>query len=478
MKRISMAIAVLGLAALIHLESFGQQTQEQLPPLKADCQAADNDFVKGQNLEIRCTFLIKENVTLDIEGLRQAANENFSVIELSSTKPVPIPNDKDYNAVFSTQVFRPNTTELEYGRYGINLELSYSYPEVRWEQTQTGQRLITEVKNGVEKIPEIIFEKKPLIARIEDGEGFQNVVNIGEHILYALRIFYEKDATTLLNGLSPVELEQKYGIKDATRLDNPDFNPFVVINRNEPLRKEIDRGLHMELVYEYHLALYEVSSVKTFNIPRVNLYYLAANMDGPVHLATQNTVIRTNSVLNRDSDFRPLKNILKPAPDKLELYGNWPLRTAYAATVIAGLIILHAFLVFLIGRFRKTRHLGLYATLLESKARVTNVLNSFTLVAWFKTKLALEKLASNPSQANLKRFINQLRLYFGTLIKIPGYSALSFTAEEFRLTEFRTRKVIGIEILDYAEELLDEEMASGDLYKLSEMFKKLKKIRR
>lgn len=481
MKRISMVSAILWLTVLIPIGSSGQQAPEspaqkqenKLPPLKAQCQAEDQDFVKGQNLEIRCVFLIKENVTLNLDDLKQITTDRFEVVGLSSTKPVPMPNQKDYNAMFVTEVLKPNP-ELEYGRYALKLELNYSYPEVKWQEVEGKQILITRVKRTVEKIPEIIFEKKPLIARIETGDGFQNVINIGEHIQYTLRIFSEKDAVVLLNNLSPIELEQKFGIKNATPLNEPDFNPFVLINKDDPLKKkETNRGFHQELSYEYRLALYEVSLVKTFDIPPINLYYFVFGGNKLVQLTTQTTKVRTNSVLNRDGDLRPLKGILEPDPDKLLQRGVRPLRVAYAMAILAGLIILYAVLAFAGKHIKKVRQLGLYASLVGVKNSIAIRFDKIPLVAKIKTQRALEKLCAEPNQKNLKIFINQLRIYFGTLVKMPKNLALSHTA-----AEFRADKIKNVEVLETAELLLDEEVVGGNLCKLDEMLKKLKKTRR
>src|SRR3989344_9522507 len=101
MNKISAAIAVIWLAALIPLGlSSGQQApdppaqekqekqEKESPPLVAQCQTTNKNFVKGQNVEINCVFLFKENVNLDLNSFKKITVKNFSVIEFSATDPV------------------------------------------------------------------------------------------------------------------------------------------------------------------------------------------------------------------------------------------------------------------------------------------------------------------------------------------------------------------------------------------------------
>lgn len=474
MKWIRTVTTVFWLTVLIHLGLNGQSVPEppaqkqgnELPPIKAQCKTTDRDFVKGQNTEIRCTILLKENVSLNLNDLKNIATKDFSVLELSTTSPVPVPGQKDYRIISVLEVLKPNLA-LKYGQYSFKLSLSYTYPEINWKENDGKKILETKVISKTENFPLIVFEKKPITARVDNGEGFQNVVNIGEHIKYSLHIFYEKDAVFLLNDQSPIELDKKYGIRDSTKLDNPDLKPFIVINKDDQhKKKEVHRGYHQELIYEYRLALYEISLVKTFEIPTIKIYYATRNENKATAIITPVIKIRTNSVLNQDSEFRPLKNIFESDPDKSLHRGLWPLRAAYTLAILAGLIVFYAFLAFTIRRIKKIYKTGLRATIVEIKKSIIIKLNGLPYVALVKTRKALDKFKAKPNKKNLKIFITCLRLYFGALVKIPPNLALSYTA-----AEFCAKKINNTETLEIAEYLLDEDVTEQDLKILETKFK-------
>lgn len=499
MKRIGTTTAIVLLAVLIQLRSYGQQTpaippaqeqeqekEKELPPIRAQCQAAEKEFVKGQNLEIKCDFLLRRDVKLDSEDLTKINDNNFTTVEFSVSEIVSIPNQKDYGIVTVTQTLKPHP-ELKYGKYFVKPSAGYSYPETKWLERDGRKTLETKIVHKKVNLPAVVFEKVPLLARIDGGEGFQDVVNIGEHIQYTLHIFYEKGAVVFLNDLTPVELDRKYGLRDATRFDNPDLKPFVVINRDDPAKKtEINRRYHAELVYEYRLALYEVSLVKMFEIPSVSVYYTARGDEQVRKLATSPIKIRTNSVLNQDSDFRPLKNIQKSDPDKLRRYGWLPLRVAYAAAALAGLIILYGLLLLLARCVRKIYRTGLLAALTEMKRSATAHINELVFVARFRAQKALIGLIAKPNQDNLQTFIVKLRLYLGVVANIKPNLALSLTVSEFNRklnvlpakqsmlsAELGHENLKNANALENAEYLLDEQIGPEDLNVLKQNFAEL-----
>jgi len=481
MRRVNSAMAaVLLLAALILPGLNGQQPAEpeaakkeekEMPPLKVQCQAVGREFVKGQNVELRCVFLFKTDVNINFDDLKKISDKNFTLVGFSTTPPTPVPSQKDYSYSILTKVLRPDP-ELGYGKYPTRLSLGYQYHEVAWKEQDGKKVLQTKVMAKVENLPPIVFEKVSLFARVDGGEGFQDVVNIGEHILYTLHIFYEKNAVIVLNNMSLVELDKKYGVRDATQLDNPDLKPFVVINKDDLGKKrQIDRGYHAELVYEYRIALYEVSLVKMFEVPSINLYYAVRGVNKAIALSTPVTKIRTNSVLNQDSDFRPLKGILKSDPEKSRKLGFWPLRTAYALAALAGLITLIGFLLFLARYLKKIYRTGLRGSLAEVRKSFAIRFGGLRLVARLHTLRVLTMLEEEPNQENLKKFIKALRLYMAVLVRIDVKLALSLTVQEFGLR-------VDAEVLENAEYLLDEDITHDDVAILRSRFKELVSVKK
>lgn len=470
---VNRAMAVI-LAVLFPLGTNGQNQEKKLPPLLAKCQAANKDFVKGQNVEVKCDFFFKNGVNLNLEDLKKINDRDFTVIEFSATDPVPAPNQKDYNIISATEILKPDI-DLKYGKYSIGLSLEYDYPEIAWQsgENNKGKNLTLRVANKVENFPPIIFEKVPLIARLDGGEGFKDVVNIGEHIQYTLRVFYEKGAVILLNNLNAIELDKKYGVKDATRLENPILRPFAVVNKDDSKKiEERDQGDYKEIVCRYVLALYEVSLTKMFEIPPMHIYYIGKGKSEITKLSMPAIRVRTNSVLNRDSNFRPMKEMRKPNLEKLKQRGLRPLWTAYIATFAAGLIILCSILAFIARHIKKIYNAGLRASLCAIRKSLSAKINRLPFVAKTKTINTLAELKIRPSQENLKAFIRKLRLYMGIKAKINENFALSRTMEEFCL--------LGIdpETLGNAEYLLDEEIERSDVEVLQKNLKKLINTRR
>lgn len=477
MGRINSVIAAILLLAVLILPGLnGQQAptpapeekkqEKELPPLKAQCQALEEDFVRGQNVELRCYFLFRNNVNINFDDLKKGLDENFALSKFSITQPTPVPLQKDYSYSVLTEVLRPNPN-LKYGRYTLRLSLRYQYPESVWQEQEGKKILQTKVVSKIEKLPPVTFEKVPLFARVDGGEGFQDVVNIGEHIQYFLHIFYEKNAVVLLNDQAPVELDRKYSIRDATQLDNPNLKPFSVINKDDPgKREQIDRGLYIERIYKYKLVLYDVSLVKMFEIPPINLYYTVGGINKAKALSTPVIKIRTNSVLNQDSDFRPLKNMLKSDPDKSRKFGSWPIKIAYGLSGLAGLIIIAAFLTFIVRRIKAIYKKGLLESIFEVKKSFVVKIGRWKTVARIRATRALEKLKDEPSQENLKRFIKELRLYMAVVSKTDVRLALSLTAQEFH-------GKINAEILENAEYLLDEDVTPEDVAILKLKFREL-----
>lgn len=477
MRRINSAVAaILLLAALILPGLNGQQAQQtqeeakkqeqELPPLKSQCHAVEEDFVKGQNVELRCVFLFRTNVVVNFDDLKKVPNKNFALVGLSTTPPTPVPGQKDYSYSTLSEILKPDHG-LAYGKYTLKLSLGYQYPEVTWQEQEGKKILQTRVVVKTENLPPITFEKVPLFARVDGGEGFQDVVNIGEHINYTLRIFYEKGAAVLLNDQPLIELDKKYSIRDATPLDNPDLKPFMVINKDDPRKKRlIDRGYHIELSYAYQIVLYEVGLFKMFEIPPIKVYYISGGINKANLISTPVTKIRTNSVLNQDSDFRPLKNILKPDPEKSRKLGFWPIKTAYILSGLAGLIILVALVKFLIRRIKEIYRKGLLESIAEIKKSCIAKINRLKIVARWRATQSLEKLENNPNQENLKQFIKEIRSYMAVLTGLESRLALSQTTQEFGLK-------INAETLENAEYLLDEDITVEDVAVLKLKFKEL-----
>lgn len=464
--------AVLLQAGLILSGLNGQQAQQQnqeqnLPPLKAQCQTVEENFVKGQNVEFRCVFLFRTNVIINFDDFKKISDKNFDLVGFYTTSPTPVPTQKDYSYSVLTEVLKPNP-ELKYGKYYLKFSLTYQYPEVSWQDNEDKKTLQTKIVTRILNLSPILFIKVPIFARVDGGEGFQDVVNIGEHLTYALHIFYEKNAVTLLNNQPLIDLDKKYGIRDATQLDNPDLKPFTVINKNDPQKRRlIDRGYHIELIYNYKLALYEVNLNKAFGIPAINVYYASGNMNKAELMTTQIIKIRTNSVLNSGSDFRPLKNILEPNQEKLRKFGFWPIRVAYFFSGLAGLVILAALLKFLTKKIKEVYHKGPLELLAEIKKSYAARINKLKIVTRFRAAKSLAKLRKKPNQENLKKFIKEIRLFMAAIIGLESKLALSHTAQEF------SRK-INAEALENAEYLLDEKVIfSDDLKIIERKFKEL-----
>ena len=471
MKKINAALAVILLAALIFPGLNGQQeqveAQTEKPPIKSECRVVSNVFVKGQNIEIGCILMFRVGTNFNADELKNITNKDFTVTELFITDPAPVPDDKDYNFVMITQVLRP-TAELKYGRYRIGLSLNFRYPEVAWQGEGDKKALVTTVISKVERFAPIEVEKTTIFAMVNNGDGFHDVVNIGEHVNYALHIFYETGAVTLLNDLASSELDKKYGVTDATKLDNPDLKPFVVINKDDANKKiALDRGLHKELIYNYRLALYDVSQTMLFEIPQLNIYYIEQGKNEVAKLITTPIKIRTNSVLNEDSDFRPPKNILKSDIETFLRFGVWPIRVAYTTLALAGLIILYVLLMFFVRHIGKIYKAGLRESLAQLNKSVTARIYRLTYVARILAGKAFKRFEAEPTQYNLKLFINQLRLYMGARAKIPKNLALSFAVEEF------AKIGISSDALAAAESFLDEKITPEDTATLKLALKNL-----
>ncbi|PJE51447.1 MAG: hypothetical protein COV29_00465 [Candidatus Yanofskybacteria bacterium CG10_big_fil_rev_8_21_14_0_10_36_16] len=464
------------------LFSFELHGQAPLKPLVVETQVVNKDFLPGQNVEIKFGLSVRKDVNYDPSGLENVG-DNFSVQELVFTKPVPIGQEREYNATIATLILKPADT-LSYGQYKLEgLEIKYDFPVSSFEKNKDGQEvLVTKKQTEKVAIPAVNLNKVPLVAFISYDESFQDVVNISEHTVLRLVILKEK-GVQILNGIPPNELA-KEGIKDASNLEGPNLKPFSLINF---YNETIDRGPYEELIYEYTLALYEVSLMKMFEIPKMNIFYRVTNeSDGSSSIENFSTPVvkvRTNSVLMETSEFKPLKKILGGMEkDRYWLVSYLPILIAKVLGCLALVLALWGLSGPFVRLLSHVKKVGIANIIRSTKTKIALFVNSFYFVSMFNLKFKLSALEKNPDQAKLKDFIWELRCHIGNMAKLKQKElAHSYTAQEMLKHLQQRYKATEIGVLEAAEYLQDEEITNQDVAVLKEELNKLnraKKIRR
>src|SRR3989344_1961721 len=117
------------LAVLFLFELHGQA-----PPIKnliLETEVRNSEFLNGQNIEIRFGLSFKSKVQYSLAGLNNLG-ENFRLVEMNSTDPIPIADQKEYSYVIITMIIEPKQ-DLAYGKYEIRgLFVDYHFIEMIW----------------------------------------------------------------------------------------------------------------------------------------------------------------------------------------------------------------------------------------------------------------------------------------------------------------------------------------------------------
>lgn len=479
------------LAVLIH-SLHGQETEKTSPPpLVVETSILESQFVEGRNAEIRFWIKIRNDVDFELDGLKNL-NSKFTIEEFNFTKPTPLPDSKDYNVIFGSITIKPNIG-LDYGKYEIgSLYIKYSFSETIWFHDENNNEKLKEIRHDkTYPVPQIILEKAPLTISFVTNNGFQNVVNISEHLELSLKIFKEKNIE-VLNYLPRQDLE-RLKLGNATNLDKPDLKPFILIKSE---KTESEYEFYQEISHRYVLALYEVSLVKNFHIPEIHIFYKRQGDKVPKieHLATPILTVKTNSVLTQNSNFRPLKDPLAPDEERRYRWGKLPYLTAKIMAGIAILLFfwsflknkcfaklwsLLRFLAIVINKIRN-KELGIFVKekgdkLKNSLTKFLEPANKLAIICRWKTYYALRTFQKTPTQSNLITLIKAMRFYLGTIARINILLAQSFTTRElFVALSKRKPKLSEINALELAESLLDEEdITLDETNKITEQFRLL-----